>query len=188
MRGVRTTGIGIALGLWGSPAFAQNIYPATGVTPATARVAAPAPAAKLGRIRLLAEPTSPVVARGQAADPARPAAPTAPAPQPMPGNGTLGVPRPLPGPSVTEIPGAPATAVPGLPPGATIGAPIPVGQPIVVGQPIAVGQPYPVAGPGVPIPVPSVLPGGGCATGNCPTPSLDSPLVGGVGGGGLWGG
>jgi hypothetical protein len=118
----------------------------------------------------------------------------------MPGNGSLGVPRPLPGPTVTEIPGNPpaAAAVPGLPPGATFGAPIPVGAPVMIGQPIAIGQPYPVAGPVLvagPVPVagpavpgaqmamPSMLPGPGCATGNCPTPSLDAPQFGGFGGG-----
>lgn len=185
MRGVRKTGLGLALGLFGPAAFAQDTALTPGIAPVSLQVTS-TPAARLGRIQPLSGPaTVGIVARGQAADPAAPPQPMPSGTQPPAGDSGLGMPRPLPSPNVTEIRGNPA-AVPGLPPGATIGVPIPVGQPVVVGQPVIVSQGAPIGGPMMPsgaVPMPSVLPGGGCAGGTCPAPALDDPLFGGFGGG-----
>lgn len=145
MRGIRTAGAGIALALSTSVGLAQS------------------PAAKLGRIQTV-DPTPAVggvVARGQAGEQPKPAVP--------PGGGTLGMPRQLPGPTVTEQRG-PDPAV-------TFGSPtpygVPFGQPIPVGHPVVVGPPVPAAT----FTPPSVLPAGPMG---CPCPDLDPALCGGA--------
>ena len=141
MRGIRSTGLGIAVGLFGPTAMAQEIVPVTAVAPTATRT----PAAKFGRIQAIGSPdVGVVVARGQAADGAPPN-PMPPGIAP-PGGTTLGMPRQIPtGPSVTEhrdgYPGATLGMPPGLPPGAKFGVPIPVGPPVAVGQPYEVSPP-----------------------------------------------
>ncbi|HET6572084.1 MAG TPA: BBP7 family outer membrane beta-barrel protein [Fimbriiglobus sp.] len=140
MRGIRTAGAGLGLALATSVGLAQP------------------PAAKLGRIQPVDAPpaTGGLIARGQAGEQPK---------SPM-GGGTLGMPRQLPGPTVTEQRGPD--------PAAMFGSPIPYGVPI--GQPIPVGHPF-VVGPPVTVTPPSVLPGGPMT---CPCPNLDPALCGGA--------
>ncbi|MGL6094706.1 MAG: hypothetical protein ACRC7O_02745, partial [Fimbriiglobus sp.] len=157
MRGIRTAGLGFAVALAAPSGYADDTRPAA------------APAARLGKIRVLPDAPAPanlpggVIARGQAAAPPPAAA--------NPGNGILGMPRMMPPANVTEIRSTAGTAyvpAPSMPAATTgqpvvvgvgqpfpagqpygagittgLGHPIAVGHPAAVGSPIAVGQPYP---------------------------------------------
>ena len=162
MRGIRTAGIGLSVALAAHTGGAQDPGYFS------------APAARLGKIQAVPDPGSEpaafpsTLARGQVSAPPTVGTPT-----------SLGMPRPISTPSVTEIRTNPAPS----PTSILGGNPAGIGQPVVVGvgQPIPVGQPFPVGQPGTSYPISGPIPGtappmGGYPTGSVPGISVPSVL------------
>ena len=144
MRGIRTAGVGISLALSATAGYAQT---------------ADAPAARITRVQ--AVDAGGGVVRGQTPMPMPVSTPGGSVAPPPANSGVLGMPKPLPAPTVREIPGNPAV---------TFGQTVPVGAPVVVGNPLLAG---------VPVTAPSVLPTGPFV-GGAVCPDLDAPLYGGA--------